>query len=287
MKQYRLQLFTMLILALFSCKKENNLYDPGNIIIGSYLTLTKENNTTIDFSDLANSTVSMEVGSKGAAVEKVNIYVSETATLDKTQWKLVKSVPFTEGVKLEVKATEIATALGTAIAPGSTYSLYNEVVTTDGRVFSSANMDTDFEGQAGYNMAMSWTATTTCPYDQSVFDGSFSIVKDTWQDYAVGDLVEVKAGPGSSSITIFVYPSPAFGSNRKGVVLTVDGETGNVSIPEQIVGDYGSDKNITMQGVGAVNSCQGTITLTGLKFKLGMGGADYGTGTYQLTLKKS
>lgn len=287
MKQYSLKLFIFLMLIGFACEKKDDAYDPDNMIIGAYLTLTKLNNATIDFADLANSTVSMQVGSKGSPVEKVNIYVSEAPTLDKTQWKLIKAVPFTEGVTLEVKATEIAAALGKAVAPGSEYALYNEAVTTDGRTFSSANIDTDFEGQAGYNMAMSWTATTTCPYDQSVFDGSFSVQKDTWADYAVGDLVEVEPGPGENKITIFVYPSPAFGTNRKGVVLNVDPATGNVTIPEQIVGDYGTDKDVTMQGSGSVNSCAGTITLTGLNFKLGMGGPAYGSGGYQLTLKKS
>jgi hypothetical protein len=251
--------------------------------IGSYLTLVQENNTTIDFGDLANSMVSIEVGSKGAPVDKVNIYVSESPTIDKAQWKLLKSLPFTEGMKLEVKASEIATALGKAIEPGSTYALYNEVVTTDGRTFSSANTDTDFEGQAGYNMAMSWTATTTCPYDQSVFDGTFTIVKDTWQDYAPGDFVEVKAGPGENKITIYVYPSPAYGSNRKGVVLDVDAATGNVTIPKQVAGDYGSDKDVTMEGTGTVNSCQGTITLTDITFRFGSTAYE----GYQLTLKKS
>jgi hypothetical protein len=283
MKQFSPKLFIFLILIGFACKKDNRIFDTDNLGIGSYLTLTEEKNTTIDFANLANSTVSISVGSKGAAVEKVNIYISETPTIDKTQWKLLKSVPFTEGVSLEVTATEIAATLGKAIAPGSTYSLYNEVVTTDGRTFSSANLDSDFEGQAGYNMAMSWTATTTCPYDQTVFDGAFTVERDTWQDYAIGDLVEVKPGPGENKITIFVYPSPAYGSNRKGVVLDVDGTTGNVTIAKQVVGDYGGDKDVMMEGAGAVNSCQGTITLTNITFYFGNTAYE----GYELTLKKS
>lgn len=268
-----------------SCKKQEIISDFDNMVIGSYLTLAKKNNTTIDFANLANSKVSIEVNSKGSAVDKVNVYVVEGASLDKTKWKLVKTVPFTEGVTLEVAATDISKAIG-AIKPGNTYTLYNEVVTKDGRMFSSANMDTDFEGQAGYNQAMSWIATTTCPYDQSVFSGSFSITKDTWADYDVGELVTVNPGPGTNQITIFVYPSPAYGTNRKGVVLNVNPSTSAVTISEQIVGDYGADKDVTMQGVGTVNSCTKTITLTGLTFKLGMGGPNYGSTTYQLTLKQ-
>src|SRR5215208_2440057 len=126
--------FLFLLLIGVSCKKKDNLYDFENLTIGSYLTLTKVNNLTIKFDDQANSKVGIQVGSKGSAVESVNIYVVEgTGDLDKTKWKLIKNVPFTEGVTLEVTPAQIATALGTTIKPGSTYTMYNEVVTKDGR----------------------------------------------------------------------------------------------------------------------------------------------------------
>ena len=257
--------------------------------MGSYLTLTKTNNLTIKFDDQANSKVSIEVGSKGVPIESVNIYVVEgSGTLDKTKWKLVKNVPFTEGVTLEVTAAQIGTALGTTIKPGSTYTLYNEVVTKDGRKFSSANMDPDFEAQAGYNMGMTWTATTTCPFDRSVFTGMFTVTKDTWQDFEIGDQVQVDPGPGANQITIYVYPSATYGTNRKGAVLNVDPSTSAVVIPTQIIGDYFAgggalDKDVAMEGVGTVNSCQKLITLTNIK--LTQGGATYASGI-SLTLKQ-
>lgn len=281
MKQYTILLISVLLLIAVSCKKEQNLYDFENMVLGSYLTLAKTNNTTIDYDNLSTSKVSIQVNSKGSPVDKIAIYVVEGASLDKTQWKLIKTIPFSEGIVLEVSATEIATAVG-AIKPGSTYTLYNEIETKDGRKFSSINMDTDFEGQAGYNMAMSWTATTTCPYDQSVFTGSFSVTKDTWQDYAIGDLVNVQPGPGANQITIFAYPSPAYGSNRKGVVLNVNPADRSITIPEQVVGDYGGDTDVSMTGGGSVNSCTKTITITGISFR--QGGGVYAPGPYQLTL---
>ncbi|MEO6454954.1 MAG: hypothetical protein ABIN97_12810 [Ginsengibacter sp.] len=282
MKKYTIILISVFMLIGFSCKKNANIYDFETLTIGSYLTLDKVNNTTIDYANLAASKVSIQVSSKGSPVEKLAIYVVEGASLDKTAWKLIKTVPFTQAITLEVTAAEISTALG-AIKPGNTYTIYNEIETKDGRKFSSINMDADFEGQAGYQMAMSWTATTTCPYDQSVFTGSFSVTKDTWQDYAIGDLVDVQPGPGANQITIFAYPSPAFGTNRKGVVLNVNPADRSVVIPEQLVGDYGADTDVSMRGTGSVNSCTKTITLTGIVFM--QGGAVYGSGV-QLTLKK-
>lgn len=276
--------FLLLLLIGVSCKKKDHVSEFENLQIGSYLTLTKTNNLTIKFDDLANSKVSIEVGSKGSPVESVNIYVVEGASLDKTKWKLVKNVPFTEGVTLEVTPAQLATALGAPLKAGGIYTMYNEVVTKDGRKFSSANMDTDFEGQAGYKMGMTWTASTTCPFDQSVFNGDFAVTKDTWADYDIGETVKVEPGPGANQITIYAYPSPAYGNNRKGVVIDVDPATSAINIPTQIVGDYfPADKDITMEGVGSVNSCQKLITITGIKF--GQGGSVFSTG-HSLTLKQ-
>ncbi|HVG12646.1 MAG TPA: hypothetical protein VM843_06550 [Flavisolibacter sp.] len=283
MKNIGISLFTLLLVAL-SCKKKDGLYEFGNLQIGSYLTLTKTNNLTIKFDDQASSKVSIEVGSKGSPVESVNVYVVEGASLNKASWKLIKNVPFTEGMTLEVTPAQIVAALGVPLKPGGTYTMYNEVVTKDGRKFSSANMDPDFEAQAGYSMGMTWTATTTCPFDRSVFAGDFSVTKDSWADYDIGALVKVEPGPGANQITIYAYPSPAFGNNRKGVVLDVNPATSAVTIPTQVVGDYfPADKDVTMEGIGSVNSCQKLITITGIKF--GQGGSIFATG-HSLTLKK-
>jgi hypothetical protein len=279
--------FLLLLLLGTSCKKKDHISQFENLQIGSYLTLVESINRTIKFDDQANSKVSIKVGSKGSAVESVNIFIMEGASLDKTQWKLLKNVPFTEGMTLEVTPAEIVTAIGAPLKPGGTYTLYNEVVTKDGRKFSSANMDPDFEAQAGYNMAMTWTATTTCPFEQSVFEGDFSVTRDTWGDFSIGDIVKVETGPGANQITIYAYPSPAYGTNRKGVVIDVDPVTSALNIPTQIIGDYfptNTYSDITMEGVGTVNSCQKLITITGINFK--QGGASIGAG-YALTLRKS
>jgi hypothetical protein len=100
----------------------------------------------------------------------------------------------------------------------------------------------------------------------------------------------VVPGPAANQVTIFAYPAPKYGTNRKGMVINIT-SANVVTIPEQIIGDYFAgggtfDKDITIQGGGTVNSCTKTISLTGLKFKQGMGGAAYGGGPYSLTLKQ-
>ena len=62
----------------------------------------------------------------------------------------------------------------------------------------------------------------------------------------------------------------------------MDPTTGNVTIPKQVVGDYGDVTGVTMEGTGSVNSCQGTITLTDVI--INYGGTEY---PVELVLKKA
>jgi len=161
----------LLLLFVFSCSKKAPFYD--ELGQGSYLNLVKTNNTNLNSTD-ANSTVGMVVKEYGEPVESVNLYVSTTATLDKTKWKLIKNFPYASGSELTLAATttQIATALGITQAsmnPGTTYYMYNEVVTKDGRKFSSANTSfVDLESQPGFNVALSWRATVVCPFINKV-----------------------------------------------------------------------------------------------------------------------
>jgi hypothetical protein len=272
MRKYSIALLALVLLIGYSCKKKDLITNFDSLTQGSYLTLTKINNTNIDYSALSTSTVSIQVGSKGAAVDKVNVYVTPEPTLDKTKWKLVKAIPFTEGVNLDVKATEIATALGippNQLEPGSQYTLYNEVVTKDGRTFSSINTDADFEGQAGYNMAFHWTATVICPFTSSTVAGTYTVITDEWADWGAGDQVQVTAGPGANQVNLSqVWPNPAAGGTvTNPLLINVTPATGAVTVPAGVTiahytGFGGYDLATASGSFGFIFSCTNTINVT-------------------------
>ena len=244
------------LLGLFSsCKKENAFDKFDNLETGAYLTLNDVVNTNIDYAALNTTSAAIKVGGVGTPIDQVAVYVVDQPTLDVSKWKKIKTVPFSEGVTLEVKATELATALGVQpaeLSPGSTYYFYNEILTKDGRTININNMDPDFEGQAGYNMGMRWSATVVCPYNESAFSsGTFEIVTDEWHDFNPGDEVSVVPGPGPNQLTLTVYPNPSFGQNRKSFVVDVDPATGTAEVAHQIYGDYGSDKDLAVESTGA------------------------------------
>jgi hypothetical protein len=255
---------TFLLLVL-SCSKSKDFYD--ELGQGAYLTLVRQTNGLLNAVDVS-STVGQVVLSYGEPVESINLYVSATATVDKTKWKLIKNIPFSGETTIAATNAQIATALGLtpgALAPGSVFHLYNEAVLKDGRKFSSANTsDIDLENQGPFNVAFHFTATVVCPYNPATIAGTYTVVKDDWQDWGVGDLVEVTAGAGANQINISqVWPNPAFANVVTPLTITVDPVSGTATIPDNVTfGDYGAYRAVTSTGnTGFVFSCTGQISI--------------------------
>ncbi len=266
-KAHSLSLFFVII--ILSCSKSfKDFYD--EVGKASYLTLVKQNNGLLNAVDVA-SAVSQVVNFYGEPVESVNLYVSSTATVDKTKWKLIKNVPFNGETILSATNAQIATALGLtpgALPPGNVYHLYNEAVLKDARKFGSYNTsDIDLENQAAFNVAFHWTATVVCPYDATTVAGDYKVVQDDWEGYGVGDIVKVTAGPGANQVNLSqVWPDAANGTVVTPLTITVDPPTGTATIPVGVTfasyTAFGGYQGITAAGsTGFVFSCTKTITL--------------------------
>jgi hypothetical protein len=267
MKQHIIKFVSLSVLfmgILYSCKKGQISGDSANLIEGSYLTLTKNINGNLDFSNPA-ATVSIQVGSKGLPIQSVNIYAATGAALDKSTWKLIKNVAYTEGMNLVVTTAELAKALApNPIAPGSQYVLQNEVVLADGRKFSAFNTPSNFSSLPAYNFALTWKATAVCAFSQAGSVGKYKVVYDgDWVDYNTGDTLSVFAGPTANSIQFLAYPSTVIGggTNRQPWIVNVDAATGAATMATQYIGDYPGAPNAKAAATGFVFSCTGLITL--------------------------
>lgn len=267
-------LFLALVLTLNSCQKGEVVQDVNSLGTGSYVTLTAAGNLNVDATNLATK-VSIEVAQYGSDQDKIIIYVTKGNTsLNRASWKKIKEVTNSGGsYKLEVSGTEIQTALGEVPAPGNQYTLYNQIVTKDGRTFDVANTGADFAGLPAYNMALTWKATCVCPFIASAAAGTYRITADTW-DGAVGETAAVTATASSATLTYaFPYAEPP-GLNP--LVLTVNAATGGVTVARQTYGSYGAGyENFRAEGSGFFFSCTGQITLS-LTHTL-PSGTNYGT----------
>ena len=274
-------------MAIGSCKKGDVVSDVNSLGKGAYITLVKSNNTIIDYSNLSTSKVSITVKEYGSPVDKIKVFVTKgTTSLDRSKWKQVKEFAYSGETNLEVTATEIATALGippTGLETGATYTLYNQVITKDGRSFDVVNTYSEVSGNSNYNMVLTWTAVVICPFVPTGFTGNFEVLEDGWADFSPGDILQVSAGADpTKQLKITAYPNPAFGSNRKEIVVDITPGTGVATVALQAYGDYGGEV-VRTKTVGTNNyvfSCVGTITL-----RLNhTGNANYGD--YNLRLKK-
>lgn len=264
---------------------------------GSYLTKVAVGNYIIDYSNLATSTVDVTVREYGSPVEKIKIYVTKgVATLDKSSWKAIKEVPYNGDTKLEVSATEIATALGippTGLETGQIYTMYNEVYSKDGQVHDITNTGADFYGNPNYNMLLTWDAVVVCPFVAADWGGygttfSATVLQDGWADYSPGNvisdihLVEISGEPA----LVFDHLWLTDPADTRPVTVNIDPATGAATVAKQIYGDYTiyGIFDIANQSSGSNNwvfSCVNKITLT---LTHTVGSTNYGT--YVLRLEK-
>jgi hypothetical protein len=274
-----------LLIGLVACKKSSDLIlSPDQLAVGSYLIFDSKGNDTL-FTSSQSTPVVLTVHGYGEVIDKVTVYVSTNNSIDKTTWKKVKEFPVdaTQKVTLSVTPAQIVTALGTPLPNGGTIVLYNEVTTKGGATYSLANMNTDFEAAPDYHMGMRWSTIVPCTWDNSQFTGQFTVTLDTWQDFAIGDKVDVRPGPGSNQIQIKAYPSPAYGFNPQWVTITVNTSTFAINIPEQFVGTYFPTDDATMySSSGTANPCDKIIDIKSITFNFS--GSLYPG--YHLTVRK-
>ena len=263
-----------------SCQKGEVVQDVNSLGTGSYVTLTKAGNLNVDATNLA-STVSIEVAEYGSTQEKIIMYVTKGNTsLNRATWKKIKEVPINGGnYTLVVSGNEIKTAVGANPAPGDQFTIYNQIVTKDGRTFDVVNTGADFAGLPAYNMALTWKATVVCPFDAAAAAGKYEITFDNW-DFAIGETVDVTATANTATLT---YAFPYSEADSKPLVLKITPSSGAAVVDKQVYGSYPSYgiTNISANGSGFFFSCNGQITLS-LTHTVPAGSY----GTYSLRMKK-
>jgi hypothetical protein len=279
----------LISLLLLSCKKDELITDFNNLEKGAYITLEKANNLNIDYSNLNNSFVSIDVKGYGQPIEKVITYASLDNVVDPLKWRKINETVVNstdQTAKLTVTANELATAIGitpTDLQTGSRYTLFNEVITTSGAKFSSANTYSQSESNSNYRMALRWDAVVICPFDKPPFDDKGFVVEiDGWEDFAIGEEISIINGPGANQITLVGVFKTVL--ERKDIVVTITPETGAAKVDKIQYGGYSFDeasgRRFSAEGTGFVFACTGVVDLT---LRHTAGSTDFGS--YRLKLK--
>ena len=295
MKKFLIIIFTVFaaFAALNSCKKTsgniNPLTDIKNLAIGSYLVQDSLVNANLN-SQSSSSKVGIVVHQYplGEVVDHILLYTTIGTSTDTLLWKLVKSVPYTAGstAALTTTTAELATALGipaSSIAPGTVFTFFPRAVTKSGKTYDINNAGDNGGGGLitgpAYKSAFSFTVYVVCPFTGGMA-GTYKVIRDDWQDWVPGDMVDITDGPGANQINLSqVYPNG--GTVISPLLVNVDPVTGTAKIPKVVYGRYGGPTSVqyTAQGSGAgdvagyVFSCTGFITLS---INQSGGGSDYG-----------
>jgi hypothetical protein len=268
---------------LNSCKKTdgniNPLTDIKNLKVGSYLVQDSTINANLN-STSSTSTVGIVVHQYpgGEDVDHILLYSTLGTSTDTTQWKLVKSIPYTVGSTAALTATtaELATAFGVAasdIEPGSIFTFFTKAVTKTGSTFDINNAGDNGGGGLitgpAYKSAFSFTVYVVCPFTGGM-TGDYWVLRDDWQDWGDSAVVKVTDGPGVNQINLSkVYPGGSKAILINPIIVNIDPLTGTASIPKVTYGKYGTDPTqYIAEGAGDndvagyVFSCTGFITLS-------------------------
>ena len=203
--------------------------------------------------------------------QKVDVVIIKNG--NKGNVKTIKTDITTFPATVEVTGTQLISLFGGTIVLGDLFQIGVDITSTSGKKFEAfpATGNAYASGivaQPGASPTIAYLAA--CTFDKNAFNGNYKVVQDDWADFKVGDPIAVAPGAGANQISITAFPSPAFGTNRKPMIVDVDPATFAVTVPEQVIGDYsGAPPGATVRGEGTLNPCGDEITLT-VTIKIGV-----------------
>lgn len=277
-------IFSFLIIAvsliIFSCEDQGKLgIDESNK--GFNLRVAPDKNT-FDIS-VGDPVINFTIYSDTRTIETVNIFVDllQFGADGPTPRAVVKELPGTSfgsnpSVTVPIKLSEFAAAVGLTLddlAGGDLFTIHNQVVMTDGRVYPDSlefgdnkfvNVENSFFTAAG---STSYTTTLSfavlCPFIPTEAAGTYEVTRDDagifWE---AGYEPEVVAGPGPNQVTfknLFAYPQ------GYDVIVDVDPVTDVATVSKQVA--WNTDTfgfglgEASIEGEGLYFSCTGFVTL--------------------------
>ncbi len=208
--------------------------------------------------------------------KKVDVVVIKNSV--KTKVRTIKADITTFPTTVDITGAQLISLFGEPIVLGDNFTIGANITTQEGKLYEAfpavgSAYGAGVAGQFG-GVAVAINYAALCSFNQSLYNGTYKITRDDWQDFSIGDPIEVKPGVGPNQILVTAYPSPDYGSNRKAMILNVNPATGEVTIPTQVIGDYdGAPPGATARGTGSVELCNGSrITMT---ITFNIGGSDY------------
>jgi hypothetical protein len=195
--------------------------------------------------------------------QKIDIVVIRND--NRTNIKTLKAGVTSFPVSIGVTGTQLTTLFDSTIKLGDIFEIGADVTTMSGEKFEAFPLTGNPYGAdttvlPGSSFSIVYVAE--CEFNTADFNGNYKVLTRTW-DYEVGDIIKVEPG-GGDTILITAWPHPDVGGYiRWPMIIIVDPETYEVTIPFQSVGEYaGGPSHLIDGGTGTVSPCGDKITLS-------------------------
>ena len=254
------------LLIFGSCRKEDNPKLPDLIRVPlPLITLDPTGDASISAQDVNgfSGKVIIDIYFKNdIAPQKFDLVVIKNG--DPATVKSLKEGINTFPTTVEITGSMLASAFGTPVE-GDKFDIGADVTTANGQKIEAFPLTgnpygSSIAGQPGSNTSVQYIVL--CAFNKASFNGTYNVVQDDWADFEVGDPIAVQPGVGDNQILVTAYPSPAFGKNRKPMVVDIDPATSVATVADQVIGDYdGAPPGATVRGSGTVNPCGDRISI--------------------------
>lgn len=120
---------------------------------------------------------------------------------------------------------------------------------------------------AVFNQTHELKYSLECPFNMSVFSGTYKVVTDTWEDYTIGAQITVQQGPAANQFKILANANPYISNGSTASMIVTVENNGNVTVASNEGFMYGGTLGtVAVKGTGTVNFCTGDINISSLAF---------------------
>ena len=209
----------------------------------------------------------------GTAVTAQEVDVVVMKNDDRANVKTLRRGVIRFPANIQVTGAQLTTLFDSTIQLGDKFEIGADVTTKDRQKFEAFPISgnpygADTTALPGYRFSIVYVAT--CTFDNSSYDGVYTVVQDTfgdadWGDLKAGDGVFIGAGTEGNQISVYAYPynAPLYYIYPMG--CQIDPVTFDITIfPWQIIGMNTTPSWPTIyveSGTGTASPCGDAITL--------------------------
>lgn len=251
MKIFKYLSIPIFALMLSSCEsKDDAVYEGDNFISfaakSSEATVVKgttSREVTVSYTTLSEAKVNTEV--------KISVDTNNSTAVEGTDFKIINSTDnLAAGQKVGNFKIQLLESGAKETPKVITFKL--STPTVPGAIF---------------NQTHALTYSLECLFDMSSFTGTYKVVTDTWEDYSPGELITVQPGPAANQFKILSTNNIYISNPSTSYMLVTVQNNGSVTVASNQPFSYGGTTgNLSINGTGTVNFCNGGINISALTF---------------------